>query len=220
MFSGKNLFNLIKSIVKVLIVGFIAYSYVNDRLADLTVLMGVDIRTIEERGFDMLFDLAFRICAAMLILAVIDYAWQWWQYEQDLKMTKQEVKEEYKQMEGDPKVKSKIKEKQRRISMQRMMSDVPKADVVITNPTHYAIAVRYDLDVADAPVVLAKGKDYVAYRIRAIARDSGVEIVENKPLARALYDSVEVGEKIPIELYHAVAEVLAFVYNLKNRKLA
>ena len=219
LFSTKNLFNLFKSVVKVLIVGFIAYSYMNDRLSDLLALMGADIKTIERIGFEMLFELAFRICAAILILAVIDYGWQWWQYEQELKMTKQEVKEEYKQMEGDPKIKAKIKEKQRKISMQRMMSDVPKADVVITNPTHYAIAIRYDLAVADAPIVLAKGKDYVARRIRKLAYESGVIIVENKPLARALFDTVEVGDKIPIELYHAVAEVLAFVYNAKNRKI-
>ena len=220
MFSSKNLFNLIKSIIKVVIVGFIAYSYVNDRLSDLMTLMGADIKIIIRMGFDMLFDLAFRICAAMLVLALVDYAWQWWQHEQDLKMTKQEIKEEYKQMEGDPKIKSKIKEKQRKISMQRMMSSVPQADVVITNPTHFAIAVKYDLAVADAPVVLAKGQDYIALRIRKLAEENNVTIVENKPLARALYDSVEVGEKIPIELYHAVAEVLAFVYNLKNKKIA
>jgi flagellar biosynthetic protein FlhB len=220
MFSAKNLFNLIKSIIKVVIVGFIAYSYVNDRLSDLMTLMGADIKIIIRMGFDMLFDLAFRICAAMLILALVDYAWQWWQHEQDLKMTKQEIKEEYKQMEGDPKIKSKIKEKQRKISMQRMMSSVPQADVVITNPTHYAIAVKYDLAIADAPIVLAKGQDYVALRIRKLAEENNVTIVENKPLARALYDSVEIGEKIPIELYHAVAEVLAFVYNLKNKKIA
>ena len=219
LFSSKNLFNLFKSICKVLIVGFIAYSYLNDRMSDLTALMGANVKMIERRGFDMLFELAFRICAAILILAVIDYGWQWWQYEQELKMTKQEVKEEYKQMEGDPKIKAKIKEKQRKISMQRMMSDVPKADVVITNPTHYAIAIRYDPAVADAPVVLAKGRDYIAYRIKKIADENGVTIVENKPLARALYDSVEVGDKIPIELYHAVAEVLAFVFNAKNKKV-
>ena len=219
LFSVKNLFNLLKSVCKVLIVGFLAYSFINDHLPDLVVLMGADIGTIVRRGLDMLFDLAFRICAAILILAVVDYGWQWRQHEQDLKMTKQEVKEEYKQMEGDPKIKAKIKEKQRKISMQRMMSDVPKADVVITNPTHYAVAIKYDLAVADAPVVLAKGMDYIAFRIKKLAGDSGVAIVENKPLARALYDTVEVGEKIPIDLYHAVAEVLAFVYNAKNKSI-
>jgi len=217
LFSVKNLFNLLKSIVKVLIVGGIAYSYVAGRLADLTELMGADIHVIGKRGFEMLFDLAFRICAAVLALAAVDYAWQWRQYEQELKMTKQEVKEEFKQMEGDPKIKSKIKEKQRQLSMRRMMEDVPKADVVITNPTHLAVAVRYDLAVADAPVVLAKGQDYIALRIRRLAEESGVTIVENKALARALFETVGVGERIPVELYQAVAEVLAFVYGKKNR---
>ena len=131
-------------------------------------------------------------------------------------MSKQEVKEEYKQMEGDPKIKSKIKEKQRQISMQRMMNDVPKADVVITNPTHFAVAVRYDQEEADAPIVTAKGQDYLAYRIKQVAMENGIEIVENKPLARALYDGVQIGGRIPVELYQAVAEVLAFVYNLRG----
>jgi len=220
LFSMKNMFNLVKSILKVVIVGMIAYNYIGGKLPDLMLLMGADINTIVRQGIDMVFDLAFRICAAMLALAILDYAWQWRQHEQELKMTKQEVKEEYKQMEGDPKIKSKIKEKQRRISMQRMMSSVPQADVVITNPTHYAVAVKYDLDLADAPVVLAKGQDYVARRIRRAAEENGVTVVENKPLARALYETVDVGAKIPMELYHAVAEVLAFVYNLKNRKIS
>lgn len=220
MFSAKNLVNLVKSVLKVIVVGFMAYSFINGKLPHLTELMGAEINIIIREGLDLIFDLAFRICAAMLVLAVLDYAWQWWQHEQDLKMTKQEIKEEYKQMEGDPKIKSKIKEKQRKISMQRMMSSVPQADVVITNPTHYAVAIKYDPEVADAPVVLAKGRDYVALRIKKIAADNKVATVENKPLARALYDSVEAGEKIPIGLYHAVAEVLAFVYNLKNKKIA
>ena len=219
MFSAKSLFNLLKSVFKVVIVGVVAYSYVSAKLPELAALMGANIIMIQRRGLEMIFELAFRICAAILILAFIDYGWQWWQYEQDLMMTKQEVKEEYKQMEGDPKIKSKIKEKQRQISMQRMMSDVPKADVVITNPTHLAVAVRYDAELADAPVILAKGQDYVAFRIRRVAEENGVMIVENKPLARALYDSADIGGKIPVELYQAVAEVLAFVYNIKNKKI-
>jgi flagellar biosynthetic protein FlhB len=220
MFSMKNTVNLLKSLLKVLIVGMLAYTYIRGKLDGILMMLRVsDIFAIVKMGIDLVFGLAFQICVALLILAFFDYGYQWWQYEKDLKMTKQEVKEEYKQMEGDPKIKSKIKEKQRQISMQRMMSDVPKADVVITNPTHFAVAVKYDLGVADAPVVLAKGQDYLAYRIRQIAKESGVEIVENKPLARSLYESAEIGEKIPVELYQAVAEVLAFVYNLKNKKI-
>ena len=216
MFSLKSVVKLIVSLLKVIIIGTMAYGFINDHMNNLMLLMGGDIDLIVKKGVGLIFDLAFRICAAMVILAFFEYMYQWWQHEKDLKMSKQEVKDEYKQMEGDPKIKSKIKEKQRQISMQRMMNDVPKADVVITNPTHFAIAIRYDLDEADAPVVLAKGQDYLAYRIKQIAMDNGVEIVENKPLARALYDSVDVGGRIPVELYQAVAEVLAFVYNLKS----
>jgi flagellar biosynthetic protein FlhB len=219
MFSGKNAMNLIKSLAKVVVIGGIGYSYVQGKLADLMSLLGAEIGLIVRLGFDMVFGLAFRICGAMLALAFFDYAFQWWQYEKDLRMTKQEIKEEYKQMEGDPKIKSKIKEKQRQISMQRMMSEVPKADVVITNPTHYAVAVRYDAAVADAPIVLAKGAGYVARRIREVAAENGVEVIENKPLARALYEGVDIGAKIPQELYQAVAEVLAIVYKIKNKTI-
>ena len=220
MFSMKSTVNLIKSLLKVVVIGMIAYSYIKGKLDSIMMLMRVsDVTLIVSKGLDIIFGLAFQTCVAMLILAVFDYAYQWWQFEKDIKMTKQEVKEEYKQMEGDPKVKSKIKEKQRQISMQRMMSEVPKADVVITNPTHFAIAIRYDLEVADAPVVLAKGQDYIAYRIKQIAMENDIEIVENKPLARSLYESTEIGEMIPAELYQAVAEVLAFVYNLKNKRI-
>ncbi|MCL2164294.1 MAG: flagellar biosynthesis protein FlhB [Oscillospiraceae bacterium] len=220
MFSLKSVVKLLQSLFKIVIIGMLTYVYISKRINSLMMLMGTaDIYTIAVKGLEFVFDLMFQIIMAMLILAFFDYAYQWWQHEKDLKMTKQEVKEEFKQMEGDPKVKSKIKEKQRQMSMQRMMSEVPKADVVITNPTHYAVALRYDLEIADAPVVIAKGQDYIAYRIKQIARDNDVEIVENKPLARSLYDGAEIGGKIPVELYQAVAEVLAFVYNLKNKKI-
>jgi flagellar biosynthetic protein FlhB len=131
-------------------------------------------------------------------------------------MTKQEIKEEYKMTEGNPEIKSKIKQKQRQISMRRMLQDVPKADVVITNPTHFAVAVKYDQKASDAPIVVAKGQDFLAQRIKEVAKEHNIEIVENKPLARTLYSSVEIGEAIPPDLYQAVAEILAFVYSLKN----
>ena len=220
MFSMKSLVTLLKSLLKIIIIAVMAYSYIMGKLDKVMMLMRVsEISAIVSIGLEIIFGLVFQICVALLILAVLDYAYQWWQFEKDLRMSKQEVKEEYKQLEGDPKVKAKIKEKQRQISMQRMMSDVPKADVVITNPTHFAVAIKYDLEVADAPIVLAKGMDYIAFRIKQIAEESGVEIVENKLLARSLYDGVEVGGKIPADLYQAVAEVLAFVYNLKNKKI-
>ena len=138
-------------------------------------------------------------------------------FKNDMKMSKQEIKEEYKQQEGDPQVKGKIRQKMREASMRRMMQDLPKADVVITNPTHYAVAVKYDPDVADAPIVLAKGEDHLARRIKEIAKENKIEIVENKPLARMLYANVDVGQAIPPELYQAVAEVLAFVYHLQGK---
>jgi len=131
-------------------------------------------------------------------------------------MTKQEIKEEYKQTEGDPLVKSKIREKQRRIAMSRMIQEVPKADVIITNPTHLAIAIKYDKDLYGAPYIIAKGADIIAENIKKVGKEHSVPVVENKPLARALYDSVDVGDLIPEELYEAVAEVLAYVYSLKN----
>ena len=134
-----------------------------------------------------------------------------------MKMTKNEVKEEFKQAEGDPQIKGKIRQRMREASQRRMMQDVPRADVVITNPTHYAVAISYDPDVSDAPIVLAKGEDYLAAKIKEVARENHVEIVENKPLARMLYANVEIGEAIPPELYQAVAEVLAFVYHLKGK---
>ena len=154
-----------------------------------------------------------------MVIAFIDFAYQKFKFKNDMKMTKQEVKDEYKNSEGDPQIKGRIRQKMREVSQKRMMQSLPEADVVITNPTHFAVAIKYDLDIADAPVVLAKGEDYLAMKIKEIAKENDIEIVENKPLARALYGSVEVGEKIPQELYQAVAEVLAFVYGIKNKEI-
>ena len=152
-----------------------------------------------------------------MILAAADYIFQKTKFNRDMRMTKQEIKEEFKQSEGDPQVKGKIKQRMREASQRRMMQDIPKADVVITNPTHYAVAINYDPEVSDAPIVLAKGADYIAQKIKEVAKEHHVEIVENKPLARMLYANVEIGEAVPPELYQAVAEVLAFVYKLKGK---
>ena len=165
---------------------------------------------------DLVFSVSIRICIALIILAILDYLYQWWQYEKDLRMAKEELKEEFKQNEGNPEIKSKIKQKQREASMRRMLSDVSKADVVVTNPTHYAVALRYDKEKDIAPLLLAKGVDFLAFRIKEIAKNNKIEIVENKILARSLYEMGEVGKTIPTELYQAVAEVIAFVYRLKN----
>lgn len=154
-----------------------------------------------------------------VFLALADYLYQKWEYEKNLRMSKDEIKEEYKQTEGDPKIKGKIKEKQRQMAQRRMMQNVPNADVIIRNPTHYAVAIQYDPTKGQAPVVVAKGVDRVALRIVEIAEESGVMTIENKPLARGLYDTVDLEREIPEQFYQAVAEVLAFVYSLKKKDL-
>ncbi len=152
-----------------------------------------------------------------MLIALADFIYQKVKFKNDMKMTKQEIKEEFKQQEGDPQIKGKIRQKMREASMRRMMQELPQADVVITNPTHYAVAIKYEPEVADAPVVIAKGEDHLAARIKEVAKENKIEIVENKPLARMLYANVEVGEAVPPELYQAVAEVLAFVYHLQGK---
>lgn len=216
VFSIRSVTELIKSIVKIVIIGFIGYMYLQGEAVNVLNTMDMDTISIAVYIGVTATNVAIRMCIAMLILGVLDYGYQWWEYEKSLKMSKQEIKEEHKEAEGNPEVKSKIRQKQRQISMRRMLQDIPKADVVITNPTHFAVAIKYDANVSDAPSVLAKGQDYIALRIKEIAKENNVEIVENKPLARSLYETVEIGGKIPPELYQAVAEVLAFVYGLKE----
>ena len=165
----------------------------------------------------VILKMVFYIVLLLLILAVVDLAVTKWKHKQDMMMTKQEVKDEFKQMEGDPKVKSKIRQIQLQMIMKRMMDDVPKADVVVTNPTHLAVALKYDRDEMDAPRVVAKGARRIAEKIKKIAVENGVPVIENKPLAQSLYKMVEVGGFIPDSLYKAVAEILAYVYSRKNR---
>lgn len=217
IFSKQAIVELLKAILKIVIISWVAYSYLKDNAGSFFLLYDVTLNTGLGNTFSLIINLGFRISAAYLIIAFSDYAYQLWKYKDDLKMTKQEVKDEYKQQEGDPQVKGKIKQRMMQASRRRMMQDVPKADVVITNPTHYAVAIVYDAEIHDAPVVLAKGADYVAQKIKEIARENEVEIVENKPLARMLYANVEIGEMVPPELYQTVAEVLAFVYHLKGK---
>jgi len=216
IFSVRSVAELFKSVFKVGVVGYISYSYIKGEATNVLGTMNMDVAAIAAYIGITSINLALRICAVLVILGIADYGYQWWEYEKNLRMSKQEIKEEYKQVEGNPEIKSKIKQRQRQISMRRMLQDVPKADVVITNPTHYAVAVKYDADATDAPVVVAKGQDYMALRIRDVARENRVEVVENKPLARTLYETVEIGEDIPPELYQAVAEVLAYVYSLNK----
>lgn len=216
IFSMRSLVELLKSIIKIVIVSWVAYSYLKSKTNEVLALMDADLPSILAFIGDATFNVAIKISFAMVILGFADYLYQRFDYEKNLRMTKQEVKDEYKQTEGNPEIKGKIKQKQRQMSMRRMMQEIPKADVVITNPTHFAVAIKYDLEKASAPFVVAKGQDYIALRIKQIAADNKVEIVENKPLARTLFSTVDIGETIPPELYQAVAEILAFVYKIKN----
>ncbi|MFT9494993.1 flagellar biosynthesis protein FlhB [Anaerosolibacter sp.] len=216
IFSKKSIVEFLKSLAKIAIVGYVTFSYVLSQSKNVVNILDMEISSIIGFLGKATINVAFRAAIVLIILAVLDYFYQKWEYENELKMSKQEIKEEYKQTEGDPQIKSKIKEKQRQMAMRRMMQDVPKADVIITNPTHFAVAVRYDQEQDNAPIVLAKGQDLIARNIRELAENHEVPIIENKPLARALYSTVEIGEYIPPDLYQAVAEVLAYVYKLKN----
>ena len=215
--SMRGLVELVKSLVKVLFIGAIAWSVVSGYLADFPTLVRRDIAGIWEFTHTAAYRILFYVCLAMVVLAVLDYAYQRWQHEENLKMTKQEIRDERKQTEGDPQIKSRIRSLQRQAAYHRMIAEVPTADVVITNPTHLAIALRFNPAEMNAPQVVAKGADHVAARIRDIAREHGVPLVENKPLAQSLYRLADPGDYIPVELYRAVAEVLAYVYRLKGR---
>jgi flagellar biosynthetic protein FlhB len=162
--------------------------------------------------------LAWKIGLAFLVIAFADFLYQWWEYEKNLRMSHEEIKQEYKQTEGDPQLKAQIKKRQRMLAMRRMMEDLKQADVVVTNPTHYAVALKYDPAQFSAPYVVAKGQNEIALKIRAIAEECNIVIMENKPLARSLYAQVELGQVVPADLYKAVAEVLAFVFKLNKRR--
>lgn len=214
--SLRSLVELVKSIIKILFIGGIAIGIVKKETAAMPALM-------QQEVFDILlfigkaaFKILFFVGLALIILAFFDYVYQRWQYEQSLKMTKQEVKDERKQSEGDPKVKGRIRRVQLELARRRMMEAVPTADVVITNPVHLAVALKFDAVKMIAPTIVAKGSGYVAERIKEIAKNHQVPIVENKPLAQALHKMAEIGDFIPVELYRAVAEVLAYVYRLKG----
>ena len=215
--SMRGLVELVKSLVKVLFIGAIAWSVVSGYLADFPTLVRRDIAGIWEFTHTAAYRILFYVCLATVVLAVLDYAYQRWQHEENLKMTKQEIRDERKQTEGDPQIKSRIRSLQRQAAYHRMIAEVPTADVVITNPTHLAIALRFKSDEMPAPRVVAKGADYIAERIRETAREHSVPIVENKPLAQTLFKMTELGDYIPVDLYRAVAEVLAYVYRLKGK---
>lgn len=215
--SVNSLVELIKSVAKIGLIIYICYNYLKDKwhllyyLYDMTLLQALSLAA------ETVTDLGIRIAIVYMVIAFADYVYQKVKFSRDMRMTKQEIKEEYKQSEGDPQIKGKIRQKMREVSQRRMMQNLPQADVVITNPTHYAVAIKYDPEVADAPIVIAKGEDYLAAKIKEIAKENHIEIVENKPLARMLYANVDIGQAVPPELYQAVAEVLAFVYHLQGK---
>ncbi|MBW2440705.1 MAG: flagellar biosynthesis protein FlhB [Deltaproteobacteria bacterium] len=214
--SLKALVELAKSLVKLLIIGSIAYVLVKSDMDAFPLLIHQEVGQILVFIARVALKIGFFVCLALIVLATLDFLYQRWQHEKDLRMTKQEVKDEQKQTYGDPKVKSRIRSMQLEMARRRMMEAVPEADVVITNPTHLAIAIKFDAAKMVAPQVLAKGAGHVAQRIKEIAAEHEVPLVEDKPLAQALYKMVELGDYIPAELYRAVAEVLAYVYRLKG----
>lgn len=216
MFSLKHTAEFfIKTILKVGVVAFLAYTSIKDNYISILNTVNLNASSIAQYIMGTIVDLGIKISAWLLVISLFDVIVQIRKHKKELRMTKQEIKEEYKQTEGNPQIKGKIKQKQRQMAMSRMMKQIPKADVVITNPTHFAVAIRYSPEESDAPIVIAKGQDYVALRIKEIAKENKVEIVENKALARTLYASVDIGEPIPEELYQAVAEILAYVYSIK-----
>ena len=217
IFSVNSVVELIKSLAKIGLIVLICYNYLKGKEMLLLNLYDMGLMQAISLAAEIMIDLGIRIAAVYMIIALADFAYQRVKFKNDMKMTKQEIKEEYKQQEGDPQIKGQIRQKMREASRRRMMQDLPQADVVITNPTHYAVAIKYDPEVADAPVVIAKGEDYMAARIKEVAKENHIEIVENKPLARMLYANVDIGQVIPPELYQAVADVLAFVYHLKGK---
>lgn len=216
IFSARSLVELLKAILMVGALGYIAYSVLIKHVNDIFLLYDLSIEQSLALLNSIIWDLGIRISAVMLVIGVADYAYQKWKHKEDLKMTKQEVKDEYKNTEGDPKIKGQQKQRMMQASQRRMMQSVPEADVVITNPTHFAVALKYDATVRPAPVVVAKGSDFLAAKIKDVAREHHVEIVENKALARMLYYNVDLDQEIPPELYEAVANILAYVINLKK----
>jgi flagellar biosynthetic protein FlhB len=217
LFSKEKIVELLKSIAKVVLISYVVYQTIKGDWVYLVQFYDMPLNQAIEVIGDIVINLGLKISVVFMVIAFMDLFYQKRKFNEDIKMTKQEVKDEYKNSEGDPQIKGKIKSKMREASQRRMMQDVPKADVVITNPTHFAVAIRYNPDEAPAPVVLAKGADYLALKIKEIAKENKVEIVENKPLARMLYANVDIGQQVPPELYQAVAEVLAMVYKLQGK---
>lgn len=219
LFSLRSLAELLKSILKVCIISGVAYLIISNEFDRLVPLADQSVWGMFSYIGGVSFKLLLAMTVVLVFLAALDYAYQRWEYEKSIRMTKQEIKDEYKNTEGDPMIKARIRRIQREMAQKRMMTQVPKADVIITNPTHLAVAIQYSPDNMQAPIVVAKGADFIAEKIRDLARENDVPIVENKPLAQVLYKMVKVNKMVPENLYKAVAEVLAFVYEQKKIKI-
>ncbi|MCM1992662.1 fused FliR family export protein/FlhB family type III secretion system protein [Oceanirhabdus seepicola] len=216
LFSLRSLVTLVKDLLIISIVGFVGYKFMMSAYPDLIKINQISLNQIPLIMKNLLQDIFIKITLVMMAISIMDYIYQRYQHKKDLKMSKQEIKEEFKQMEGDPQIKGKIKQKQREMATKRMMQAVPDASVVITNPTHIAVALKYVDGVDEAPIVLAKGKDFVAIQIKDRAKENEIPIIENKPLARMIYSEVEIDEEVPENMYQAIAEILAIVYKLKK----
>lgn len=216
IFSTRALMDLLKSLLKLAVISIVIYNTVRGEIQTLAMYIGLEMITSLAMIADLAIRVGINVGVLFLFIALIDFIYQRYKHAKDLRMSKYEVKQEYKDIEGNPLIKGKIKQKMREVSMRRMMQDVPGADVIITNPTHFAVALKYDAMKGTAPTVVAKGADFLAMKIKEVAAAHNVVIVENKPLARALYATVDIGKEIPPELYATVAEVLAYVYKMKN----
>lgn len=217
IFSARTLVEFLKSVLKLLIIGILVFMAVSREWETILVLASLPIQDIFSFTAGLTLKLGIETGAVLTVLALADYFYQRYEHGKSLRMSKQDIKDEYKKSEGDPLIKGKIRERQRRMALARMMQEVPKADVIITNPTHFAVALQYDASKMEAPKIIAKGMDHIALKIREVAKESGVAMMENKPLARALYERAEIGDVIPPDLFQAVAEVLAYVYKMKGR---
>ncbi|WP_433957754.1 flagellar biosynthesis protein FlhB [Cytobacillus horneckiae] len=217
IFSIRAIVEMLKSILKISFVGVVAFAVLWLRIDEILILSQKSVGTALVTITNLTIQMGLFAAIALLFLSILDYLYQKYDYEKNIRMSKQDIKDEHKNSEGDPLIKSKIKQRQREMAMRRMMQEVPKADVIITNPTHFAVCLKYDESVSDAPIVVAKGVDMVAQKIKLIAKEHDVMTVENRPLARALYDQADIGDSIPEEFFKAVAEILAYVYRIKNK---
>jgi len=219
IFSSQGLIETLKSLLKLVVVGWPVYTFLQANFGSIIQMIQMPLYQAMGFWFSLAVSLMWRVAGAYIVLAAADYAYQRWNYMKQLRMSKQEVLDDLKRSEGDPFLRGRIRQQQRRMAQSRMMSRVPKADVIVTNPTHYAVAIIYESGKMEAPIVVAKGAFYVAQRIVDIAKENKIPIVQNIPLARAMYKLVELEHPIPPELYVAMAEVLAYVYRLKNKNL-